>query len=133
ALGAQGHLDRDEGNYARARAFYQESLVMRQKLGYLFAVAQSLEDLAGLAGRQGQARRAIRLLGAEEAFCETLGARPPVAVAAEYERTVAEGRAALGDEAFAAAWAAGRAMSIDEAVEFALQDGHDGAPSGANS
>jgi hypothetical protein len=33
---------------------------------------------------------------------------------------VAEGRAALGEEAFAAAWAAGRAMSIDDAVAEAL-------------
>jgi len=31
-----------------------------------------------------------------------------------------EGRAALGEAAFAAAWAEGRAMSLDEAVEIAL-------------
>jgi predicted ATPase/DNA-binding SARP family transcriptional activator len=120
ALGAIGHFARDEGDYARARSFYAESLVLRQKLGYWLALAQSLEDLAVLAGRERQAQRAIRLLGAGEAFCETLGARPPVAVAADYERVVAEGRAALGDAAFAAAWAAGRAMSLDQVVDYAL-------------
>jgi hypothetical protein len=122
ALGAMGHLERDEGDCARARSLYGESLVLRREVGDRFALAQSLEDLAVLAGREQQAERAIRLLGAGEAFCERLGARPPVAVASEYERTVAEGRAALGDAAFAAAWAAGRAMALDEAVCVALEE-----------
>jgi hypothetical protein len=30
-------------------------------------------------------------------------------------------RAALGDDAFAAAWAEGRAMPLDTAVEYALE------------
>jgi hypothetical protein len=123
ALGGLGHLERDEGNYDRARALYQESLVLRRGAGHEIALAQSLEDFAVLAGREQQAERAIRLLGAGEAFCETLGAQPPVAVPADYESTVAEGRAALGDAAFAAAWAEGRAMSLDEAVEYALGTG----------
>jgi hypothetical protein len=124
ALGGMGHLERDEGNYVRARALYRESLILRQAVGYQIALAQSLEDLAALARRERQPERAIRLLGAEEAFCETLGARPPVAVGAEYERTVAEGRAALGEAggAFAAVWAEGRAMSLDQAIEYALGD-----------
>ena len=120
ALGGLGHLERDEGNYARARALYRESLLLRQELGHQIAVAQSLEDFAVLARRERHAERAVRLLGAEEAFCETLGARPPVAVRTEYERTVAEGRAALGEAAFAAAWAEGRAMALDQALEYAL-------------
>jgi hypothetical protein len=60
--------------------------------------------------------------GAAEAFCETLGALPPVAVAAEYERTVTEGRATLGEAVFAANWAEGRELSLDEAVSYASQD-----------
>jgi hypothetical protein len=116
-----GHFLRDEGNYTGARSLYQESLLLRRELGDLFALAQSLEDLAVLAGKQGQWERAIRLLGADEAFCETLGARPPAAVPPEYERTVAEGRAALGEAAFAARWAEGRAMSLDQAIDYALE------------
>jgi non-specific serine/threonine protein kinase len=121
ALGAMGHLERDEGDYGRARAFYQESLRLRRELGALYEVAQGLEDLAVLAGREQQPERAIRLLGAAEAYCETLGTRPPVADATEYEQTVAAGRAALGEAAFAEAWAAGRAMSLEQAVDYALQ------------
>jgi hypothetical protein len=123
ALGALGHLERDEGNYARAGELYRESLLLRRELGDLIALAQSLEDLAGLASRQQRPGRAIRLLGAAEAFCGTLGARPPVAVREEYERAVAEGRAALGEAAFAAAWTEGRSMSLEEALAYALSPG----------
>jgi non-specific serine/threonine protein kinase len=119
ALGGMGHLERDEGGYARARALYQESLLVRRKLGHQLALAQSLEDLAALAGREGQWERAVRLLGAGEAFCETLGARPPVAVVQEYERMVANSRAVLGEAGFAAVWAKGRAMSLDQALAYA--------------
>ena len=98
----------------------EESLLLRRKLGHQLALAQSLEDLATLAGREQQWERAVRLLGAAEAFCETLGARPPVAVIPEYERTVAEARAAMDGAAFAAAWAEGRAMSLEQAVEHAV-------------
>jgi hypothetical protein len=37
--------------------------------------------------------------------------------------------AALGEEAFAAAWAEGQALALDEAVALALA-GHDQAPAG---
>jgi hypothetical protein len=123
ALGGMGHLLGDEGEYARARSLYQESLVLRREVGDQFALAQSLEDLAVLAGREQQAERAIRLLGAAEAFCETLSARPPVADVEEYERTVAEGHAALGEAGFAAAWAEGRALSLEQTIRFALEAG----------
>ena len=35
---------------------------------------------------------------------------------------LAAARAALGEEAFARAWAEGQAMTLDQAVEYALQD-----------
>jgi non-specific serine/threonine protein kinase len=120
ALGALGHVVRDEGDYALARSLYIESLALRRKHNHRIAIAQSLEDLAALARREQQPGQAIRLLGAATAFCETLDAQPPVAIRAEYEHTMAEGRAALGEAAFAAAWAEGRAMSLDEAIEYAL-------------
>jgi hypothetical protein len=47
-------------------------------------------------------------------------------MAAEYERTVAEGRATLGEAAFAAAWSEGRALALDEAIELALKETHEG-------
>jgi non-specific serine/threonine protein kinase len=120
ALGAMAHLMRNDSDYARAHSLYAESLVLRQEVGDQFALAQSLEDLAVLAGREQQNERAIRILGAAQTFCESLGAKPPVAFGHDYEQTVAEGRAALGEAAFAAVWAEGRAMSLDQVIEYAL-------------
>jgi hypothetical protein len=122
ALGAMGHLARDEGDTPRARSWYAESLALRRKMGDQFSLAMSLEDFAVLAGRERQAERAIRLLGAAEAFCETLGARPPVADATDYQRTLAEGRALLGDTRFAAVWAEGRELDLEQTLAYASGD-----------
>jgi predicted ATPase/DNA-binding SARP family transcriptional activator len=119
-LGALGHLLRDEGEYAVARAHYQESLKIRWELGLLHAVAQSLEDLAVLAGRQGEAERVSRLLGVQAALCESLGSPPPTVNVEAYERTVSESRAALGEAGFARAWAEGQATPLEEAIREAL-------------
>src|SRR5262249_49440411 len=54
ALGALAHRVRDDGDYARARALYQESLILRRQLEDQFSLAQALEDLAVLAGREEQ-------------------------------------------------------------------------------
>jgi tetratricopeptide (TPR) repeat protein len=119
-LGLLGHVERDAGDYARASAFYRESLLLRRERGDMVTTAQSLEDLAALAGRQGQYERAVQLLGAAEALAAPTGHTLPIAVAEEYERTVAAARAALSEEAFSAAWEAGRALTLEQAVAYAL-------------
>jgi DNA-binding CsgD family transcriptional regulator len=80
-----------------------------------------LHDLADLAGAHGQPARAARLYGAAEALSDTYGLRLTGGpFAAEHEREVAVARRALGEHAFAAAWAAGRAFSVEQAVAEAL-------------
>jgi hypothetical protein len=120
ALEQRGHLARDEGDFPQARSSYQESLRLCCEWDYPYPLAQSLEDLAALAARERQTERALRLLGAAEAFCETLGLRSPVGEPAGYTQTVTEGRAALSEAAFSAAWAEGRAMSLEETLAYAL-------------
>jgi hypothetical protein len=65
--------------------------------------------------------RAVRLLGAAEAVCQTLGRTLPIGVKEEYERTVEAAHAAPREEAFAAIWEAGRAMTPEQAVAEALE------------
>src|SRR5215212_9009977 len=84
--------------------------------------------MAVLAGREQRTERAARLFGAAEAFCDTLGAQPPAIDPREYERSISESRVALGEAMFAAAWTQGRALSLDQAIEYALEpDGMAGA------
>jgi non-specific serine/threonine protein kinase len=123
ALGALGHVERETGDYVQATNLYRESIRLRREIGDVLLIACSLEDFAGLAWRQGRAERAVRLLGAAEVLGASLGRALPIGMAAEYERTVATTRTALGAEAFAAAWAEGSAMTCEQAVTFALAEG----------
>ena len=71
---------------------------------------------------QGRAERAARLLGAGQAPITAAGSLTIRKDQAEYNQAVATARAQLGEEAFAAAWQAGQAMSLDEAIDYALAD-----------
>ena len=41
----------------------------------------------------------------------------------EYDRDVATARQSLGEEAFSVAWAEGRVMTMEQAIEYALGNG----------
>ena len=55
-----------------------------------------------------------------EALRELVGTRLLPSERAGYERDLAAVRAELGEEAFAEDWAEGRAMSVEQAVAYAL-------------
>jgi DNA-binding CsgD family transcriptional regulator len=67
----------------------------------------------------GRAEPAARLLGAEEALRQTIGAPPWPVEQAAYERAATEAWQRLGEAAFAAAWTAGQALSLDNAIRLA--------------
>jgi len=117
-----GHVWRQEGRFAEAAARYRETLPVWQELGQRAAVAHQLECLAFIAIDAGQAQRAARLLGAAEALREVIGSEMTRMERHEYERAVARLRALPDEVAVTAAWASGRALSLDEAVQFALDN-----------
>ena len=57
--------------------------------------------------------------GAAEALREAIGSVLSDLRGAEWAQQLAVARAALGEEAFAAAWAAGRRMTLEQATDFA--------------
>jgi len=109
--------DRQEDT--RAAAFFEESLPLRKELRDRRGISTSLTGLAVVALRLGQAERAGVLFGAAEALREALAVPPPPFIRDRYDHTVAEVREKLGD-AFPAVWQRGRAMTLDQAVEYAL-------------
>jgi hypothetical protein len=96
-------------------------LAIARVLGGKLGVATCLESLARVAAAQGQPERAAQLFGAA-ALRDALGAPLPPADRADYERQVAAVRATLGEEAFAAVWAEGRGMPLEEAAAFAMAE-----------
>ena len=110
-----------QGDYGAARGFYEESLTIQREVGNKRGIAYSLEGLAWVACAEGQAKRAARLFGAAEALREAIGAPLHPVERDVYDRAVAAARAALSEEAFATAWAEGRAMTMEQAVAYALE------------
>jgi tetratricopeptide (TPR) repeat protein len=126
SLNNLGDVARDRGDYAAARALHEESLAIGRELGDR-AIAWILESFAMLALREGATRnRAARLLGAAEALREAIGAPLSPGERPDHDRAVAAVRGELGEEAFAAARAEGRAMTLEQAITCAL-----GAPDSA--
>jgi non-specific serine/threonine protein kinase len=117
-----GMAARGREEHALARSLYRESLAVSRGWGYRHHIVEVLERCAGLAAADGQPGRAARLFGAAEALRTAFGAPVPPADRAEHERDGAAARAALGDQPFAAAWAAGQAMTLEQAVECALAE-----------
>ena len=115
-----GHVVLRQGDYERATALFEESLSLAREMGSKEWMAHCLEGLAGVAEAKGQQERAARLYGAAEALSETIGLAMPSFLRVDYDRSLAAVRAGLGEEAFKAAWAEGRKMTMEEAVEEAL-------------
>jgi DNA-binding CsgD family transcriptional regulator len=108
------------GDPARATAAAAEALALARELGSPVDAARRLEDLAAVVAAGGAPAQAARLLGAAAALRERLGAPPPNP--AGLARTRATVAAALPGPAFAAAWAAGRVLSPEQAAAGALDD-----------
>jgi predicted ATPase/class 3 adenylate cyclase len=122
SLANLGSLALARGDGAAAGAVQREALAIRWSAGMQREVGDSLDALAAVAVEAGRMERAVRLLGASAALRERLGAPVPASERAGHERRVATARATLGEDAFAAAWAAGQASSLEAAVAEALED-----------
>jgi len=113
----------DQGDYRRALALYQESVALARRFEWKEGIAQCLVGIGGVASAVGQAERAARLLSAAETLLDSIGlslaAWPEVR--ADFDRYVAAARAQLDEATFNAAWAEGRAMSLDQAIALALE------------
>jgi predicted ATPase/DNA-binding CsgD family transcriptional regulator len=102
----------------------KEGLTSSRQMGDQANLSYFLEGLAVVAGARGEAERAVRMLGAAAVTMEEAGApvynyyTPDRAL---YERIVAAARSRMGEAAWNAAWAEGRAMMSEQAVEYALE------------
>jgi ATP/maltotriose-dependent transcriptional regulator MalT/class 3 adenylate cyclase len=108
-----------ESDAAAACHFYQESLALLHAIGFRRFIPEAIEGLGVAVAAQGEPVAAARLWGAAEALREAMGAPLPPASHGEYERAVTAAPALVGKEAFASAWASGRALSLEEVLTIA--------------
>jgi tetratricopeptide (TPR) repeat protein len=113
-----GQLARLQGDYLRAGVLYRESLARWRALGTLQwkGVFECLAGLARIGVVHQQFVEAARLFGAADALWQALLPFSRDAPDAELKAL----RTQLGEVAFAEAWAAGYALSTEQAVDYAL-------------
>ena len=114
---------RIRGERGRAALLYAEALALAAEAGDRADAAHCVEGLAGLIAEGGDPERAARLFGASEALLETAGAShyAPAQERAIHEEAFEALRSGLGEETFEALRTAGRRMTPELAVEYALE------------
>jgi len=115
-----GYVTLRQGNAQLATQHFEESVRFFRERGADRMVVASLAGLGGVALTQGKPERAARLLGATEALNEKLGIILDPDDRLEFERDAADTRVNLDEKTFGTAWAEGRAMSLEQAITFAV-------------
>jgi predicted ATPase len=118
-LGYVRHL---QGDDQVASEMLREALTLQRKQQLKLGLITSLERCAWIAADLHQPQRAARLFGAAEAARERIGAPLPPVDKPRYDRHLAQVRADLDGSDFGRAWAEGRAMTLEQAVELALSE-----------
>ena len=106
------------GDHAEALAHFQESLTDNYDLGDKLAIGVCLATVAMYAAARGDETIAARLFGASEAICESLYTPPMPWDLEQIQPAIAALRQKMESSAFGREWAAGRAMSLEQAVAY---------------
>jgi DNA-binding NarL/FixJ family response regulator len=118
-----------QGDHERARSYYRESLMLCKELANKMIASESLEGLACICVAEGAIQRVTKLFGAAEALREAVGGQHMPEEAALREPYLAAARSRLDEAAWDKAWAEGRAMSMEQAIDYALSEQKPTSPS----
>ncbi len=111
-----GRVEAQRGDLSAARKHFIESLTLSREMGEKPITPFILEGLAGVAAAESAFSWAAQLWGAAEALREEIATPLMPVFRTDYEHAVATACQALGEEAFAAAWAEGRSMTLDQVL-----------------
>jgi predicted ATPase/DNA-binding CsgD family transcriptional regulator len=128
AIHGLGMVARHQGDPTGAQTLFREALQVATATGARLEVAECLEDLAGVACIQRQPHQAAQLFGAAEALREAIGVDRPAGIRSDYDRDVAATRTQLVEQAFTAAWATGRSLTLEEVITRALAEADETEP-----
>lgn len=124
ALNNLGNVRRELGEFAAAQALYAESLALNYGLGDQRALAYLLEDVGLLAARQGNAPRALRLIGAAGSLRAAIPSPLSPAEQEALNARLAAAHAQLGADA-PRLMAEGAALALAQAVDYASSGSDD--------
>ena len=111
------------GNVESSLEYFRNSMILADEVGDRQGIGWTLTGFAEVACDKHQPLRAARLFGAAEALLQSLGI-PPTEHAVDremYARSVAATRSMLSSTSFDQAWAHGRALTVQQALDYALE------------
>jgi predicted ATPase len=120
SLNSLGDAACAEDDYLAARVFYEESVAICRELDDRWGLAESLEGLADVAFGLSGPHRAACLWGSAQRLRDVVGFPLRRTERIRHDRRVAAARAAMGADAFDAAWRETEAMPMEQVLEYAL-------------
>lgn len=121
SLGGLGDVARLQGDTRRALELLREALALYRDIGTMLEPPWTLEALGLVAAALGESQRAARLWGAASAWREAINEPLPLTYQNDYAASIDQVRTQLGEKVYESALSEGRAMSFEQAIEYALQ------------
>jgi len=116
------HALRQKGDLDKAAFYYRRTIRQWQERGHRAAVAHQLECFALIAMEQDQYARALKLFGAAEALREVSDSVRTPDEQEEFEDAKASLQSGMNQAEFNTVWEEGRSISMEQAIEFALEE-----------
>jgi non-specific serine/threonine protein kinase len=121
-LHLMGLAECDEDRPDLARGHFAECMTIAMEIGARSSIIDSLEGIAGVAAATGAPIRAARLWGAADALRQEDGCPRSIRENMIVDRQVKRVHSTLTTDEFNEAWNQGRAMTLDDAVRYALDE-----------
>jgi non-specific serine/threonine protein kinase len=115
------HMERELGNYAIALDIYRDTILAFRDAAHMGAVAHQLECFGFIALAQNHPERALQLFAAANALREKGGTPMTPDEQIYYDEQLQCLREEIDSIQFEAIWTRGRAMTVEQAIEFALE------------
>jgi tetratricopeptide (TPR) repeat protein len=110
-----------QGDQKRAMELFKQGLPMFQELGDTVGMIECLEGLA-LRHAEVEPARFAQLFAMAERQRSSIGVPLPSYLRAAYRRYFEAAKSQMSDEAWTATWAEGSAMTLEQAVAYALEE-----------
>ncbi len=117
---ALGYVSLHQCDVQRARVLFEETLAVFKSVNEQTCISKCLAGLAAVAVAEGQPASGARLLSAARALLLVTGAILDPVDSAEHEHLALALHAQLDGATFDAAWAEGQAMTMEQAIAYAL-------------
>jgi predicted ATPase/class 3 adenylate cyclase len=114
------HLERQFGNHQQALERYRETIVGFYEVGQVGAVAHQLECFGFVAMADDQNERALKLFAAADALREKIASPMTAEEQPYFDEQIKALRQTLDARQFDRVWASGRALTMEQALDFAL-------------